>query len=168
MCSSISVNTSIDTPVNNMLQICFYIEIVMCDYNDNIQVGQRGFQLSGGQKQRIAIARAILKNPPILLLDEATSALDSESEKLVQDALEKAMQGRTVILIAHRMSTIINADMIAIVENGQVIETGTHRSLLETSKVYGKLFSMQNISTANNSRLVGPSSFIINSVTERV
>ncbi|XP_073261091.1 ABC transporter B family member 19-like [Populus alba] len=132
------------------------------------EVGQRGFQLSGGQKQRIAIARAILKNPPILLLDEATRALDSESEKLVQDALEKAMQGRTVILIAHRMSTMIHADMIAIVENGQVIETGTHRSLLETSKVYGKLFSMQNISTANNSRLVGPSSFIINSVTERV
>ncbi|KAJ6969480.1 hypothetical protein NC653_034109 [Populus alba x Populus x berolinensis] len=117
------------------------------------EVGQRGFQLSGGQKQRIAIARAILKNPPILLLDEATSALDSESEKLVQDALEKAMQGRTVILIAHRMSTMIHADMIAIVENGQVIETGTHRSLLETSKVYGKLFSMQNISTANNSSL---------------
>ncbi|KAG6746527.1 hypothetical protein POTOM_048878 [Populus tomentosa] len=117
------------------------------------EVGQRGFQLSGGQKQRIAIARAILKNPPILLLDEATRALDSESEKLVQDALEKAMQGRTVILIAHRMSTMIHADMIAIVENGQVIETGTHRSLLETSKVYGKLFSMQNISTANNSSL---------------
>ncbi|KAG6745468.1 hypothetical protein POTOM_049955 [Populus tomentosa] len=94
-----------------------------------------------------------MKNPPILLLDEATNALDSESEKLVQDALEKAMQGRTVILIAHRMSTIIHADMIAIVENGQVIETGTHRSLLETSKVYVKLFRMQNISTANNSRL---------------
>ncbi|CAN0922820.1 ABC transporter B family member 19 [Linum grandiflorum] len=109
------------------------------------QVGQRGVQLSGGQKQRIAIARAILKDPPILLLDEATSALDSESERLVQDALEKAMQGRTVILIAHRMSTIINADIIAVVENGQVSETGTHRSLLETNTFYNSLCTMQNL-----------------------
>ena len=116
-----------------------------------MQVGQRGVQLPGGQKQRIAIARAILKNPPILLLDEATSALDSESEKLVQDALEKAMQGRTVILIAHRMSTIINADIIAVVENGQVTETGTHRSLLDSSKFYNNLFSIQNIGQIHES-----------------
>ncbi|CAN1170921.1 ABC transporter B family member 19 [Linum perenne] len=109
------------------------------------QVGQRGVQLSGGQKQRIAIARAILKDPPILLLDEATSALDSESERLVQDALEKAMQGRTVILIAHRMSTIINADIIAVVENGQVSETGTHHSLMQTNTFYNSLCTMQNL-----------------------
>lgn len=88
------------------------------------------------------------------MLDEATSALDSESEKLVQDALERAMQGRTVILIAHRLSTIVNADMIVVVENGQVTETGTHSSLLETSKFYSHLFSMQNISTVGDSRFI--------------
>ncbi|KAG1360812.1 ABC transporter B family member 19-like [Cocos nucifera] len=111
------------------------------------EVGERGVQLSGGQKQRIAIARAILKDPPILLLDEATSALDSESEKLVQDALERAMQGRTVILIAHRMSTVINSDIIAVVENGTVAQTGTHQELLESSKFYCNLFGMQNLKT---------------------
>lgn len=121
---------------------------------NEIQVGQSGVQLSGGQRQRIAIARAILKNPPILLLDEATSALDSESEKLVQDALEKAMQDRTVITIAHRLSTIENADIIAIVDEGQVIETGTHLSLLDTSKLYNNLFSMQKFGPIHNSRLI--------------
>ncbi|KAJ0968609.1 hypothetical protein J5N97_025526 [Dioscorea zingiberensis] len=108
------------------------------------EVGERGLKLSGGQRQRIAIARAILKDPPILLLDEATSALDSESEKLVQDALEKAMQGRTVVLIAHRMSTVINSDMIVVFENGKVAQSGTHHELLESSKFYSNLFEAQN------------------------
>ncbi|KAL6006674.1 hypothetical protein ACLOJK_032167 [Asimina triloba] len=120
----------------------------------NTEVGERGVQLSGGQKQRIAIARAILKDPPILLLDEATSALDSESEKLVQDALERAMQGRTVILIAHRMSTVINSDIIAVVENGKVAETGTLSELLETSEFYHNIFNMQNLKKETESRSI--------------
>ncbi|KAK3404205.1 hypothetical protein EUGRSUZ_K00518 [Eucalyptus grandis] len=117
------------------------------------EVRQRGFQLSGGQKQRIAIARAVLKNPPILLFDEATSALDSESKKLVQEALEKAMQGRTVILIAYRLSIIVNADEIAVIENGQAKEKGTHNTLLDTSKFYNRLFNIQHISVVRDERL---------------
>ncbi|CAO2168058.1 unnamed protein product [Urochloa humidicola] len=122
------------------------------------EVGERGVQLSGGQKQRIAIARAILKDPPILLLDEATSALDSESEKIVQEALDRAMQGRTVVLIAHRMSTIIKADKIVHVENGRVAQSGTHEELLEKSAFYSSVCSMQNLekdSGKNETRSTG-------------
>ncbi|KAK3404151.1 hypothetical protein EUGRSUZ_K00501 [Eucalyptus grandis] len=117
------------------------------------EVGAKGLPAVRRTKQRGAIARAIIKNPPILLLDEATSALDSESEKLVQEALEKAVRGRTVILIAHRLSTIINADEIAVVETGQVKETEMHSTLLDNSKFYNSLFSMQNISVVRDERL---------------
>jgi ABC-type multidrug transport system fused ATPase/permease subunit len=108
------------------------------------QVGDRGIQLSGGQKQRIAIARAILKNPTILILDEATSALDSESEKLVQDALDQLMKGRTSIVIAHRLSTIRNADKIIVLQNGLVAESGNHAELLATNGLYADLLKLQN------------------------
>ena len=106
-------------------------------------VGDRGCLLSGGQRQRISIARAILKNPPILILDEATSALDTESEKLVQDALEKLMHSRTTIAIAHRLSTIRNSDEIYVLHEGQSVERGTHEQLLALGGYYKKLNDMQ-------------------------
>lgn len=99
--------------------------------------------LSGGQRQRLAIARAILKNPRVLILDEATSALDTESEKIVQDALDKLMEGRTSFVIAHRLSTIFKANQIFVVENGHVIEHGTHEELLALNGLYSNLYNIQ-------------------------
>jgi ATP-binding cassette, subfamily B, bacterial MsbA len=106
-------------------------------------VGERGVKLSGGQRQRVAIARAILKNPRVLILDEATSALDSESEALVQDALERLMQTRTTFVIAHRLSTIRNANRIIVLEGGRVKESGTHEALLRQGGLYATLYEMQ-------------------------
>lgn len=110
-------------------------------------IGERGAKLSGGQRQRLTIARAILDNPPILILDEATSALDSESERYVQDAIQKVIQNRTTIVIAHRLSTIINADKIVVVDAGRIVEVGTHEQLMENGQMYKKFVEMQNFTS---------------------
>ena len=106
-------------------------------------MGEQGIRLSGGQRQRLSIARAMLKNAPILLLDEATSSLDTESERQVQAALDRLMEGRTTIVVAHRLSTVMDADMIYVIEDGEVTEKGTHQELLENNKTYARLVELQ-------------------------
>ncbi|CAL5370002.1 unnamed protein product [Camellia sinensis] len=123
------------------------------------QVGERGVQMSGGQRQRIAIARAIIKAPRILLLDEATSALDSESERIVQEALDKAAVGRTTIIIAHRLSTIRNADIIAVIQNGQVMETGSHDQLIQDENgLYTSLIQLQQTEKSDSNNMTASTS----------
>jgi len=111
------------------------------------EIGENGVKLSGGQRQRLALARALLKDAPILILDEATSALDTESERYIQTALKKVMRHRTTLVVAHRLSTIESADVILVMDNGCIIEKGSHQELLEKKGAYAKLYRMQFKST---------------------
>jgi ATP-binding cassette, subfamily B, bacterial len=109
----------------------------------NTFLGEKGVRLSGGQRQRLAIARAILRDPPVLLLDEATSALDAESERMVQDALDRLMKGRTTLIVAHRLATVLTADRIIVMDQGRVVETGTHTELVTQGGLYARLAALQ-------------------------
>ena len=117
------------------------------------EVGERGLKLSGGEKQRVAIARTILKAPPILLLDEATSALDSHTEKEIQDALERVSKGRTTLVIAHRLSTIVGADEIIVLDQGVIVERGTHQALLAKGGLYASMWNRQREAEAAREKL---------------
>ena len=140
------VETATDEQVAEAARIANAYDFIMqSEQQFDTNIGDRGGRLSGGQRQRVSIARAILKNPPILVLDEATSALDTESERLVQDALERLMKQRTTIAIAHRLSTIRNADEICVLHEGHIVERGTHESLLAMDGFYKRLNDMQNL-----------------------
>jgi len=120
-----------------------FIEQKENGYDENI--GERGSKLSGGERQRVTIARAVLKNPPILILDEATSSLDTESERLVQDAINTLMKDRTSLVIAHRLSTVRHANEILVLQNGEIVERGTHDQLVAAAGFYKRLVDMQEV-----------------------
>lgn len=142
---SFGVDNATKKQVEEAAKIANAHEFIMASENGyDTNIGDRGGRLSGGQRQRVSIARAILKNPPILILDEATSALDTESERLVQDALERLMKTRTTVAIAHRLSTIKNADEICVLHEGQIVERGTHEELISKDGYYKKLHDMQS------------------------
>ena len=143
---SFGVDNATDAQIAEVAKIANAYDFIMqSEHQFDTNIGDRGGRLSGGQRQRISIARAILKNPPILILDEATSALDTESERLVQDALERLMKTRTTVAIAHRLSTIKNADEICVLHEGQIVERGTHDELLSKDGYYKKLNDMQSL-----------------------
>ena len=143
---SFGVDNATQEQIEEAAKIANAYEFIMTsEHGFNTNIGDRGGRLSGGQRQRVSIARAILKNPPILILDEATSALDTESERLVQDALERLMKTRTTVAIAHRLSTIKNADEICVLHEGRIVERGTHDELLSFDGYYKKLNDMQSL-----------------------
>ncbi len=143
---SFGVDNATQKQIENAARIANAHDFIMeSEHGYDTNIGDRGGRLSGGQRQRVSIARAILKNPPILILDEATSALDTESERLVQDALEHLMKTRTTVAIAHRLSTIKNADEICVIHEGEIVERGTHEELLAIDGYYKKLNDMQTL-----------------------